>query len=374
MDRSRRTPAAAKRLRPALVGLVLLVLLVLAGGIVAAVTVPGRTAPSGRSAASPPAAGSTTTPPPHSTSTTRPPATTVPATTVPSTTVPTTTVPTTSPPTTAAPAATAPSAPTTTTVPLTTRVPRPPAPPATVPATGVFTTAGVAPYLASEAKASIDMTATVFDESTGQTSTYWPTLRLTAASSMKLDILETLLEHAQASGKPLSAAQLALATQMIEKSTNTAAQSLWDTEGGAAAVTAYDGAAGLTETAPNVPGYWGLSTTGASDLVHLMSEVAFPGALLDDASRSTALGLLTHVLPTQAWGASSGVPSGVAVAIKNGWLQIDGRWEINTTAWIDGDGRDYVVAVMSWGEATGSAGVGIVDGLCSRIWSALVPT
>ncbi len=266
-----------------------------------------------------------------------------------------------------------PPVPTTTTIPLTTRVPRPPPPPGTVPASGVFLAPSVAAYLTAEAKASIDMTAAVFDADTGATSTYWPALRLTAASSMKLDILEVLLDHAQVSGTPLTAAQRGLAAKMVEASTNTAAQRLWDAEGGAAAVAAYDGAAGLTETAPNGPGYWGLSTTGASDLVRLMSAVALSGPLLDAASKGLALGLLTHVVPTQAWGAESGVPAGVTIAIKNGWLRIDGRWEINTTAWVDGDGRDYVVAVMSWGDPTGTAGIAAVDGLCSRVWSALAP-
>lgn len=237
----------------------------------------------------------------------------------------------------------------------------------------MFTSGALAAYLAGEAKASLDMTATVFDAANGETSTYWPTLRLTAASSMKLDILEVLLERAQHAGTPLSATQTSLATKMIEDSTNTAAQALWDTVGGAAAVEAYDGAAGLSETAPNEPGYWGLSTTGPSDLVRLMSDVAFANALLDDASRADALGLLTHVLSTQAWGATDGVPAGVSVAIKNGWLEIDGRWEINTTAWVDGDGRDYVVAVMSWGDETVSAGIHAVGGLCSLLWAALAP-
>jgi hypothetical protein len=348
-------------------GLLLGLALLVAAGVVLAVTgvLPSRAAPTGRAGAgstpsgAPPPAGSpsTTAPPP---STTAPPtSTTAPP---PSTTAP--------PPSTTAPP---PSTTTTTTIPLTTLVPRPPVPPASVAATGVFASGALAAYLAGEAKASLDMTATAFDAAGGETSTYWPTLRLTAASSMKLDILEVLLEHAQHAGTALNAAQASLAQKMIEDSTNTAGQALWDTVGGAAAVGAYDGAAGLSETAPNEPGYWGLSTTGPSDLVRLMSDVAFANPLLDDASRAYALGLLTHVLPTQTWGATAGVPPGVSVAIKNGWLRIDGRWEVNTTAWVDGDGRDYVVAVMSWGDVTGSAGIHAVDGLCSLLWAAFAP-
>jgi Beta-lactamase enzyme family len=339
-------------------GVLALVLLVAAGGVLAVVTAVGTRAaspPDGGAGkdASPPAAGSTTTVPPRTvtatsqstTTTARPPATTT----------------------------TAPPATTTTTTPLATRVPVPPAPPTTVAASGLLASGPIASYLAAQAAAGFDMTATVFDATTAGTSTYRSTLRLTAASSMKLDILEVLLDHAQAAGTPLTGSQLSLATKMIEDSTNTAAQALWDTEGGAGAVSAYDDAAGLSETAPNEPGYWGLSTTGASDLVRLMSDVAYPSSLLSDAAREEALDLLTHVLPTQAWGLSAGVPAGVTVAIKNGWLPVDGRWEVNSTAWVDGDGRDYVVAVMTWGGASEEAGVDAVEGLSSLLWAALGP-
>ncbi len=83
---------------------------------------------------------------------------------------------------------------------------------------------------------------------------------------------------------------------------------------------------------------------------------------------------MTHVDPDQAWGVSAGVASNATVAIKNGWLPLDpGDWQINSMGWIDGDGRDYIVAVLSDGNATEADGIDSIETLSALIWKELAP-
>jgi hypothetical protein len=51
---------------------------------------------------------------------------------------------------------------------------------------------------------------------------------------------------------------------------------------------------------------------------------------------------MERVTPGQAGGISGGVPPGVTVALKNGWLPLDGNgdWQVNSIGWVIGDGRD----------------------------------
>jgi hypothetical protein len=202
------------------------------------------------------------------------------------------------------------------------------------------------------------------------------------ASVVKLDILETLL--ARQNGIPLSAGDESLSVSMIEDSDNDAATSLWDEAGGAAGIGAYNDRAGLTRTTPSAcvtcPGFpwpgWGLTTTVPYDQLTLLKQLIMPGArpLLSAADRSYILSLMENVAPDQRWGVSGGVPAGVTVALKNGWLPLNDEntdWQVNSVGWVSGDGRDYLVAVFTTGNPTEQYGIDTVNALSSLIWSAL---
>jgi hypothetical protein len=94
--------------------------------------------------------------------------------------------------------------------------------------------------------------------------------------------------------------------------------------------------------------------------------------LLTDASRGYVLNLMEHITPAQDWGATAGVPPGVTVALKNGFAVING-WQINTTGWVVGDGRDYYIAVLTDGNASEAYGIATVNAVSSIVWNALVP-
>lgn len=238
-------------------------------------------------------------------------------------------------------------------------------------AENLFSLPLAASYLAH---ANDGLTAAVYDAATGYTSVYRAGVAEDTASIMKVDILATLLAQAQASDTPLSPDQQELAEDMIEESNNDDAQDLWDAEGGAAAVASFNAEAGLTQTTPDAAGYWGLSTTTAADQVQLLKKIAYPNTLLTDASRDYALDLMTNVDPSQAWGVSAGVAGGVTVAIKNGWLPLDaGGWQVNSIGSIDGDGRDYLIAVLTNANSTEQQGIDTIEGLSRIVWKELGP-
>jgi len=224
--------------------------------------------------------------------------------------------------------------------------------------------------------------AAVYDVTTGQSWRLGDGPVQAEASVVKLDILEALLARRGVSG--LSAADKTMARAMIEDSDNDAATSLWDEAGGADGLAAYNGRAGLTRTTPSAcvtcagfpwPG-WGLTTTVPYDQLVLLRQLVVPGErpLLSHAARSYALSLLEHVAPGQRWGVSAGIPAGVTVALKNGWLPLDGtnsNWQVNSVGWVSGAGRDYLIAVFSAGTATEKYGIQTISHLSELIWSAL---
>jgi hypothetical protein len=126
------------------------------------------------------------------------------------------------------------------------------------------------------------------------------------ASIVKLDILETLLR--QLHGGPIPGTEVSNAVGMIEDSDNDDATTLWDQDGGAPAVAAYDRLVGMDQTTPDVD--WGLTTTSVGDQLTLLDELVETHALIDRGAQRFALELMENVKPSQAWGVSGGVPAG----------------------------------------------------------------
>jgi len=221
--------------------------------------------------------------------------------------------------------------------------------------------------------------AAVYDLRTGQTWQLGRGQPQDEASVVKLDVLETLLAERGRSGNGLSAGDQTLAEQMIEDSDNDAATSLWYEVGGASGIRSFNTAAGLADTAPsscvNCPGFpwpgWGLTTTIPGDQLTLLRALVEPNSLLTNAERSYALSLMENVTPTQRWGVSGGVPAQATVALKNGWLPLNGGdsdWQINSVGWITGSGRDYLMAVLTTGNPTEQYGIDTIDELGAMVW------
>jgi beta-lactamase class A len=224
--------------------------------------------------------------------------------------------------------------------------------------------------------------AAVYDLRTGQAWSLGAGPPQAEASVVKLDVLETLLAERGSGSAGLAASDRSLAQQMIEDSDNDAATSLWYEVGGPDKIRGFNASAGLTQTSPSscvvCPGFewpgWGLTTTVPADQIALLRELVEPGPLLTPADRSYALSLMENVTPSQRWGVSGGVPAGVTVALKNGWLPLDSsdtNWQINSVGWISGGGRDYLMAVLTTGNPTEQYGVSTIDELGALVWRGM---
>lgn len=227
------------------------------------------------------------------------------------------------------------------------------------------------------------VTAAAEDLRTGQTWTLGDGRPQDEASVVKLDILQALLAR-EPGGPP--AAQRTLAKKMITVSDNDAATALWNADGGAAGIGSYNSAVGLARTRLSAcvrcPGFpwpgWGLSTTTPADQVALLRQLVAPGKL-PAAARGYALSLLENVTASQRWGVSGGVPAGVTVALKNGWLPLAtpaGKgaatdWQVNSAGWVSGDGRDYLLVILSTGNPSEQYGITTASRIGALAWSAL---
>jgi hypothetical protein len=226
------------------------------------------------------------------------------------------------------------------------------------------------PAIAAYAGTRVDnITVAVEDLTTGQTYAYRPGVIEHTASTVKVDILATLLREAQASGRSLTTNEQSLAVPMIEDSLDSAANTLW-VRLGAAAVATTERDVGMVSTVPPSNGIWGTTTTTAADRLDMIRTVVFPNAVLTDSSRAYILNLMEHITPSQDWGVTGGVPAGVTVALKNGFSIING-WQINSMGWVNGQGRDYLMAVLTDGNPSEAYGIQTANSVSALVWNAL---
>ncbi len=236
------------------------------------------------------------------------------------------------------------------------------------------------------------ITAAVYDARTKHLWLYHPGVLEYTASIVKVEIMGAAMREAQQKGETIPSGQAALMVPMIEASDNDAATALMADVGGPAGVLRFDRAAGLTDTTPHsaapipgsgVPGWpgWGLTTTTASDEVTLVKRFAFENPVLSDANRQHGLILMEHVEAGQNWGVTGGVPADIPVALKNGWIQFpqalrytkaDG-WQIDSIGWVDGHGRNYVIAVLTRNNPSEQYGQDTIEAISSRIYALLGP-
>ncbi|MFJ5779624.1 serine hydrolase [Streptomyces sp. NPDC093094] len=183
------------------------------------------------------------------------------------------------------------------------------------------------------------------------------------ASIVKVDILAALLLRAQDEGRSLTAAEKTYAAAMIEHSDNASASALWESIGRAPGLDAANERFGMTGTQGGDGALWGLTQTTASDQLVLLRQVFGSGSELSEESRTYVQGLMGQVVAGQDWGVSAAA-DGAGCALKNGWLPrtATGRWDVNSVGRVALDGRAYLVAVLSDGNATMDDGVALVEG------------
>ncbi|MBI5027852.1 MAG: serine hydrolase [Actinobacteria bacterium] len=96
---------------------------------------------------------------------------------------------------------------------------------------------------------------------------------------------------------------------------------------------------------------WSWTWTTPQDQVLLARTLATGGstALTDDECRFV-WDLMGQVQDDQAWGVGKPRSATVSAHLKNGWVQFqstDNLWAVNSMGGVQGDGRDYRMAVMT---------------------------
>jgi hypothetical protein len=193
------------------------------------------------------------------------------------------------------------------------------------------------------------------------------------ASVSKLDVLEALLLHHQDARSPLTGEDEELATAMIEHSDNDAGQALWNELGYAPGIAAANNRLGLRHTVPDPAGYYGLTTSSASDQLALLANLTNRHGPLTTQSRAYALGLLRDVESDQRWGVPAAADPGTSFEVKNGWMPIDddGRWVVNSDGIITVAGHQVLIAVMTRDDIDEQDGITRVEAISRAVAAAL---
>ncbi|TXS41615.1 hypothetical protein EAO75_36775 [Streptomyces sp. uw30] len=205
------------------------------------------------------------------------------------------------------------------------------------------------------------------DRATNTTCALRPSTAYDSASVVKLTLLAAMLWDAKKRDRYLSGRETALSRDMIIKSDNVATRTLWKQFG----VTKFKGfltAAGMTRTRPGTNGYWGLTRITVTDEQRLLKLITAKNAVLSDNSRAYIRKLMGQVVPSQRWGTPYGVPSGVSVAVKNGWLRrATHGWRVHSVGAFKGRGHDYTVTVLTHGSHTLNYGIATIQGVAEAI-------
>ncbi|MFF3334731.1 serine hydrolase [Streptomyces sp. NPDC002888] len=207
----------------------------------------------------------------------------------------------------------------------------------------------------------------LYDRTTNTNCTLRASTAFDSASTVKVTVLATLLWDAKKHNRYLTDREATLAKAMITQSDNDSTSTLWR-QLGLTKIKGFLTAAGMTQTKPGADGYWGLTQITVTDEQKLLKLITAKNTVLSDNSRAYILKLMSQVVSSQRWGTPSGVPSGVTVALKNGWLQrASNGWRVHSLGAFKGGGHDYVITVLTHGNSTMNYGIATIEGVAKVI-------
>ncbi|MEV1021570.1 serine hydrolase [Streptomyces sp. NPDC050264] len=201
----------------------------------------------------------------------------------------------------------------------------------------------------------------LYDDRTRARCTLGGGTRYDAASVVKVLTMEATLRRAEQRHRPLTGWERRNIRPMIRSSDNAAAGRLWN-DLGHPYLAATLRRAGTTRTGLGPYGYWGLTRTTAADQLRLLGVLTNRRSFLKARSRSYGLKLMSEVRKDQRWGVSAGVPHGLRVHLKNGWLPRAAHgWRVHSIGVFTGGGRTYRIAVLSHDNPSMAYGVRTVE-------------
>jgi hypothetical protein len=212
----------------------------------------------------------------------------------------------------------------------------------------------------------------VYDVRSGQTYLYNRGVHERIASMVKIDILADLLWETQQAHQSMSARDISLAAKMIDASNDGAANLLWSHIGGRDAIDSFNTMIGFRQTIPNYG--WGTIETTPRDQLELLKIIVLPNRILTTASRTYEMGLMEAVTPGERFGLGSGSPPRATVGLKDGYyLEKDTGWQINTSGFVQYQGRLYLATIMCANNLDETYGIDTVTTTARLIWKNLKP-
>jgi hypothetical protein len=211
---------------------------------------------------------------------------------------------------------------------------------------------------------------------TGKSVTLGASSGMLEASISKIALLEILLLEHEDEHTTLSSYEDSELHQMIENSSNDAANEVFVLAGGHDTVVAHQRALGL-DTKITVYGQgnlWGLTTSDAAQQVVLLHNLVATDSPLDAKSQAYALELLENVESDQQWGVPSAAQAGTTFAVKNGWLAVDSDhdlWAVNSDGIITAHGQKLLVSVMTQHDTSFDGGIAYNEKLVHAVVAAL---
>ena len=197
-------------------------------------------------------------------------------------------------------------------------------------------------------------------------------MQITTASVVKAAVLGAVLLKAQDERRGLTEWERARIRPMVQLSHNNPYVSdLYSHVGGVPGMDRADRRWGVTSTT-NTAAYGATSTT-ALDRTRISLRMLHGGGPLAAAGRAEAWRYMSTVHPTQRWGISAGVPSGWAVALKNGFYPMRGRgWRVGSTGFVrQGTSGGYAVTVLTDQGTSQVQGMRLVERVSRRVAGVL---
>lgn len=190
----------------------------------------------------------------------------------------------------------------------------------------------------------------------------------TVASSIKVPIMLAFLAQLEARHREPTNAQLELLTDMIERSDNDAATTLYAAIGTVAGLDAFMKSVGIGGLHPQTAEIgWGWSTITPRAMARLL-ELLQQGRILTPAHRALALDLMEDVIPEQRFGVGDTAPDGARVALKTGFVTApNGLLAMNSSGIVTVGSGTYVIAVFTADNASLEEGLEIVNHVCAAI-------
>lgn len=215
-----------------------------------------------------------------------------------------------------------------------------------------------------------EVTAALYDVTTGQTFVYNGGVQEVTASMVKIDILAALLHQYQVQHESLPARDLPLATDMVEESDNDDAQALYLQIGQLPGIEAFNDLLGYDQTTANWD--WGFTQTTPYDELKLLKAIVFPNRVLSTASRNYEQSLMQNVVSWERFGLPTGVPARATVGLKNGWYPEKATgWQVNTSGYVHYRHCYYLAAVMTAHNPDEAYGLDTVDMVSQDLWNIL---